>query len=130
MMSDRTPAVRVDDYFHMSLSTVLSTWGLSEEELRRELSSGRLAVHGVPTADGGYDGLRCYLPSLLRWIARKRLMPPRVRAKIHQAGGLERLDQFRREQIDLCYINFVNNTVTLPDGSVMHDITLEPEPRH
>jgi hypothetical protein len=125
-----TGAVKVDDYFHMDALTVMSTWGLSEEELRREFFSGRLVAHGHRRADGGYEDLCFFLPSLLRWIGRKRFMPKPVRTKVEIAGGFERLDQFRREQINLCQLDLLHNTITLPDGSVMRDIMVKETPRH
>ena len=128
----KTPAglVKIDDYFNMDAPTVMSTWGLTEEELRREFLSNRLVAHGRETAGGYVEQVIFFLPSLLRWVARKRLMPAQVRAKVEAAGGLDRLDRWRREQINLCRIDISADTMTLPDGTVMRDVIVRQAPRH
>ena len=116
----------VTDGFHMSALEFHRMWKLTEREINREFYSGRLQVHGKRTADGGYEDLRISLPSLRAWLAREAEMPPRVRRKIREAGGAERVDRFRREQMDLCEIDPFAGTVTLPDGTVWRDIMVGP----
>ncbi len=126
-MSDRP--INPEDLFHMGFGEFLNTWGLSPEELRREGISGRLVAHRKGTEPPLLDHARFTLPAMRDWIARKRKMPPAVRTKVEAAGGLDRLEQFRMDQIRRCQFDILANTMTLPDGEVLHDVRIRPATR-
>jgi hypothetical protein len=121
-VSDRP--INPEDLFHMGVGEFLNTWGLTREELRREGMSGRLVAHRKDTELPLIEHARFSLPAMRDWIARKRKMPPAVRAKVEAAGGLDRLEQFRMDQIRRCQFDILANTMTLPDGEVLHDVRI------
>jgi hypothetical protein len=123
-MSDRGP-INPANLFHMGTGDFLNTWGLTPEELRRECAAGRLVAHGKQTEPGHFVEVRFYFPAMRDWIARKRKMPQAVRTKVEAAGGLDRLEQFRMDQIRRCRFDILANTMTLPDGEVLHDMRIQ-----
>jgi hypothetical protein len=118
--------IDVMDMFHIAIGELPAMWGLSEKELEIEMRSGRLVIKGKPEPGGGYSNLQAYLPDLRNWVARKREMPARVRAKVEAAGGLDRVEQWRVEQFNLCEIDLEANRLKLPDGTILSDLTLWP----
>lgn len=99
-------------------------FGVALWQLQVELQSGRLAVHGKPTARGGYSDLRCTYPSLLEWLGSD--MPAATRRRVEKAGGVATLQKWRVEQIELCEIDLVNNTITMPDGTMLTNVVYVP----
>lgn len=102
----------------MSLLEFSETWKLTEDQMRREFASGRLIPHGKRESYGWSD-VRIYYPQLVKWVRAKSKMPHETRLKVDAAGGLERVDQFRRDQISKCLPHPLTNEVTLPDGTTL-----------
>lgn len=121
--------VNPEDLFSMSLDEFATTWNLTKPELLDELRSGRLVA--VAPADEFAAGRRrlsrasVRLPMMRAWVARRDIPGP-VRAKIDAAGSFGRLDAFRHDQITRCKVDFENNRLTLPDGTILHDVQVFP----
>jgi hypothetical protein len=110
------------DLFRMTVSDFVNVWGLTPEEIKREGAAGRLQMVGRKVGPMSWVDCCFMYPAIRKWLARKYKMPARIRAKVEAAGGLDRLQRFVRDQLDLCTFDLEENTMTLPDGEVLDDI--------
>lgn len=115
----------IADLFYLDQFAFRAMWGLTADELARELNARRLIAG---------QGMRLYLPDMRRWVARKRLLPSAIRAKVEAVGGLDRVERFEVEQKQLCQLeidsDFQGATMTMPDGAVLRDIYFRRTVRH
>ena len=115
-------AVDVRDLFSMTVREFCDVWGLTLAEIKSEGASGRLGLSGRRISEYEWTDMQATYPALRKWLARKWKMPAKIRAKVEDAGGMARLDQFVRDQWNACTFDLGENTMTLPNGEVLHDL--------
>jgi hypothetical protein len=114
----------------MTMLEFATTWDLSADELKRECASGRLLALATPDGARGYKNIHFIFRDIRAWVARKRKMPASIRAKVEAAGGLDLLERWRLEQWKRCKINPLDDTLTLPDGTLLTDVRIYQQEQH
>jgi len=101
---------------------------LTEKEVRREGVSARFVAMGYKDGQR-FHNLFIRESEVRRWILHPDL-PPRVRAKVRRAGGLDALEGWRKEYFKRVRFDVENNAIWLPDGTRVTDVRVKwPPPK-